>query len=226
MLLFTRKRRNKYKDLCRPNNRQHGKSSHSESEDNLTWAKIRFMVVFKNKVSWTDKILKYFIFVIFYLSLPWAFFWPIPILDTPTSHPIAHWLLHTINLELREKAWYNRSRLYTFLTHILLLTSYSVYNFDFFLIKKSEKAFLLVILFKKPSFMHLNKNIRWCPAKILYFFESFKMRLANFLFIKGTLFWLGITCYFLAMRGQRFPGAARVWALDPQIPSLMPWFSL
>jgi len=29
--------------------------------------------------------------------------------------------------------------------------------------------------------------------------------------------------FFLATRGQMFPGAARVWAPGHQIPSLMPW---
>jgi len=37
------------------------------------------------------------------------------------------------------------------------------------------------------------------------------------------MFWLGITCYILATRGQMLSGAARVQAQDPQIPSLMPW---
>jgi len=43
--------------------------------------------------------------------------------------------------------------------------------------------------------------------------------------IKGTLFWLGITCYFLATQAQMLPGAAGVRIQDPQITCLMPWQS-
>jgi len=54
------------------------------------------------------------------------------------------------------------------------------------------------------------------------FFNLIKCALRIFLHINGTLFWLGITCYFLATWGQRLPGAAGAQTLDPQIPSLMP----
>jgi len=40
--------------------------------------------------------------------------------------------------------------------------------------------------------------------------DFFEVRLANFSLIKGTRFWLGITCYFLATRGQKLPGAAGI----------------
>jgi len=36
----------------------------------------------------------------------------------------------------------------------------------------------------------------------------------NFLFIKGTLFWLGIICYLLATQGQRLPGVGQ--GLNPR----------
>jgi len=51
------------------------------------------------------------------------------------------------------------------------------------------------------------------------------MRHINFfLFIKGTLFWLGITCYYLfwqpGVKGCLEAGAAGVRTLEPQIPML------
>jgi len=56
-----------------------------------------------------------------------------------------------------------------------------------------------------------------------FFPESFEVHLGNlFLLIKGKLFWLGVTCYFLSTWGQRLPGAAGVVTPDPQIPSLLP----
>jgi len=58
-----------------------------------------------------------------------------------------------------------------------------------------------------------------------FFFYLLKCALCNFLLIKGTLLWLGITFLFLVTLGQRLPGAAGVQTPDPQIASLMTWQS-
>jgi len=82
-----------------------------------------------------------------------------------------------------------------------------------------------MIFLTSPRSSHLLVEDKWYGANVSTLWIGIyknEVRLANFYSLKAHCFRLGITCYFLATRVERLPGAAGVWTPDPQILSL-PW---
>jgi len=78
--------------------------------------------------------------------------------------------------------------------------------------KEIEKQQRILFLFQFLKSISVSKQKYYfcCNNSLMTkqsFFKSFKVSLPNFLLIKGTLFWLGIICYFFANPGSKVVGS-------------------